>query len=142
MADEVKKDNDSIKLTPEMKSQIKDIAADVVKDVAMQAVFAAGATLLTSLIVTSYKKTSISGTKEVVPTKDVAVVADKKEVDANTNSAALAKDDVAGQKGKVEASDTDAQAAKTDARATEGGAQAVKTKAGAMDVATKAMKIN
>lgn len=134
-------DTSNSTLPPEAKKIVKDVAKQVIGQVALQGVIAASGALLTKLLVTSMRKDSLQGTKSLHPTKD-EVVLDKKEASAKENEAALSKDDVRGQQGTLDAAETDAQASKTDARAADTGASAMQTKAGAMDVATKAMKIN
>ena len=134
-------DRNESKLSKEQKQMVIDMAKNMAGSLLIQGVMSGVHQLITKLTTTNHKKSTITGTKEVAPTKDETIL-DKKESTANKNEASLAKDDVRAQQGTVQAADTEAQAAKTDARAADSGASAMMNKAGALDVAAKGMKIN
>ena len=130
-----------------MEEDTEKIVADVVKGVApligsALAVAIVGEVLekLSELVVTNVNESDMSGDKELHPTKEDSSL-QKGEANADRNNAALAKDDVNGQKGSVDAAETEAKANTAEATALESGASAVRTKAGASDIETKALKM-
>ena len=92
------------------------------------------------LIVTSRKKSSLTGDTETKPTEDKTVIS-QVETTAKDTDASLAKDEVKAKDGDLSAAKTDGNALTTEATALESGAAAARTKAGAMDVETKALKM-
>lgn len=120
---------------------IKTIGTFIGKQLVKAGVTYAVSKTLQSLLVSHYEKKTVSGNKIVVPTQE-EIILESNEVKGSCTESSLANDEVAAQKGALDAAKTDAQAATTEATAMDTGASALKTKAGATDIATKALKIN
>ncbi|MGN0903189.1 MAG: hypothetical protein ACI4M9_07880 [Succinivibrio sp.] len=97
--------------------------------------------ILKSVTVTNSQKSTVAGDKTLRATNEETTLEESKVEAAKTDSS-LAKDEVSGENGSVDALETNAKAATTEATAAEAGAQAVKTKAGACDIQTKGLKLN
>ncbi|MGN1280593.1 MAG: hypothetical protein ACI4UM_01630 [Succinivibrio sp.] len=113
------------------------LAAQIVLGAASSIAFA----ILKSACVTNRQSSSVIGDSSLKPTNDETTLEESRK-GASKTDATLAQDEVAGQKGKVDAAETNAKASTSDATASESGAQALKTKAGACDIQTKGMKLN
>lgn len=96
---------------------------------------------LSDVTVTNIHKSDVTGDKKMSPTNEETILQESKHEGSKTE-ATLSQDEVAAQKGKVDATETNAKASTTEATAVESGAQAMKTKAGACDIQTKGMKMN
>lgn len=97
--------------------------------------------VLTDVTTTNIHKNDVTGDKKMSPTNEETVLQESKQEGSKVD-ASLSQDEVAAQKGKVDACETNAKATTTEATAVDAGAQAMKTKAGACDIQTKAMKMN
>lgn len=113
------------------------IAAQIAVQAASDIAFA----VIKAVSITNRNKSDVTGDTTLKPTSDETTLEQSKRQAAKTD-AALSQDEVAGQKGKVDAAETNAKASTSEATAAESGAQALKTKAGACDIQTKGMKLN
>lgn len=116
-------------------------AVKVCSQIALSAVSSIATSILMSATVTNYEEKKLTGNKIVTPTNDETSL-ESRESTGVDNDSSLAKDDVAAQKGEIDAAETKGKAATTEATAADSGASALKTKAGATDIAAKGIKLN
>ncbi len=119
----------------------KEVGKGIASSVFMGAMVMAAEKALEVLTSTNWKESDVSGNRQAAPTEDKAAL-DKKEADGNSNTGALAKNDVKAQNGEVNASSSQANANDNEAVALNTDAKALKTAAGATEIATKALKFN
>jgi hypothetical protein len=129
---------DSMELDKKTEHEILELVEPIIKSVAVGAAVATLASVISALIVTNYKSSSLTGDTEMHPTKNDTAI-NKTEASAKDNDASLAKDEVKAKDGDLSAAQTDAKAMTTDAKAMDSGASAAQPKAGALDVKTKGM---
>ncbi|MDR3334662.1 MAG: hypothetical protein LBT13_07240 [Treponema sp.] len=123
-----------------MKDGIIQNVMPVIGSLATAALVAAAGAVLSKLMTTNYKSSTMAGDKEVKPTDDDVAIS-KTEAAGSETEGKLAQDKVAGANGEVKASETEARAQTGEATAAESGASALRTKAGASDIETKALKM-
>ncbi len=128
-------------LSQEEKDAIKEVGKSVATDVSLGAMMILAEKAIEVITTSNWKEEDVTGNRKAAPTQDDAAL-DKKEADGNSNSGALAHDDVHAQDGNVNASTTEANANENEAVALDTGAKALKTAAGATEIATKALKFN
>lgn len=116
-------------------------AVKVCSQIALSAVSSIATSILMSATVTNYEEKKLTGNKIVTPTNDETSL-ESRESTGVDNDSSLAKDDVAAQKGEIDAAETEGKAVTTEATAADSGASALKTKAGATDIAAKGIKLN
>ena len=129
-----------MELDEETKKSIKESVAPIITSLGTAALVAAAVGVVKAITVTNYKRSDLTGDKEMHPTKDEANIS-AVETSAKDTDASLAKDEVKAKDGDLSAVSTDAAAADTEATALEGGAAAARTKAGAADIETKGLKM-
>ncbi|MGN0915674.1 MAG: hypothetical protein ACI4NE_04905 [Succinivibrio sp.] len=135
MSDQTIKDSEKIGI--QLAGALGSLASQILAGAASGIAFA----LLKSACVTNSHKSNITGDSSLKPTNDETTL-DESKKGAMKSDATLSQDEVAGQKGKLDAAETNAKASTTEATAAESGAQALKTKAGACDIQTKGLKLN
>lgn len=118
-------------------SELGKLAASMIARKAANAALMA----LSDVTITNIHKSDVTGDKKMSPTNEETILQESKH-EGSKIEATLSQDEVAAQKGKVDATETNAKASTTEATAVESGAQAMKTKAGACDIQTKGMKMN
>ena len=127
-------------LDEKTKEMLKGVARPIVTSAASLALVAGLSSVVEKLVVTNYKKSTLTGDKEMKPTEDSAAMS-KVETTAKDTDASLAKDELKVTDGDLSAAKTDANALTAEATAAESGAAAARTKAGAADIETKALKM-
>ncbi|MGN0902725.1 MAG: hypothetical protein ACI4M9_05505 [Succinivibrio sp.] len=130
-------DKDTEQLGMKLSGLLGSLAGQMLLGAASGIAFA----VLKSACVTNRHKSDITGDSSLKPINDETTL-DESKKGAVKSDATLSQDEVAGQKGKLDAAETNAKASTTEATAAESGAQALKTKAGACDIQTKGLKLN
>jgi hypothetical protein len=123
-----------------LKDSIIKSVMPVIGSLATAALVSAAGAVLTKLMVTNYKISTLAGDKSMKPTDDEVTISKSETAGAETEGK-LAQDKVAGTNGEIKANETEARAMTGEATAAESGASALRTKAGASDIETKALKM-
>lgn len=118
-------------------SEVVKVCSEITLNVAM----ALATNILMSMSITNYEEKKLTGNKVVTPTND-EISLESRESTGVDNDSSLAKDEVAIQKGGIDATETEGKAITTEATATETSTSAIQTKAGVTDIATKGIKLN
>jgi hypothetical protein len=127
-----------MELDKSTEEKIKEAVQPIITAALTTAVVGSAMAAISALVVTNYKRSSLTGDTEMHPTKNDTSI-NKSEASAKDNDASLAKDGVKAKDGDLSAAQTDAKAMTTDAKAMDSGASAAQPKAGAMDVKTKGL---